>query len=848
MATAQDVLRTVVQLDGAAQYQAGMRGMGDATAAAAQKQQVLMQLQTRQAASLGVLGAGLLGLAGQWTKLAGTMEQSRVAFTTLLKSSDRAKQFVKELQQFAATTTFSFIDTQEAATRMKAYGFEVQQIIPMMRILGDSVAALGGGTEKLNRVMLAFGQIRAKGRMMGEEVRQLTEAGIPVPEILKQQLGLSQKDMNRIGEQGISADKALGALLAGMEKRFGGGMAEQAKTLTGQLVNLSDQADILGASLGDGLAGPVKLAASALSALGKSLNALEPAAKSNIGLAVGLSGAIIAIKGAMLGSSAARIGYNMLLAEQARLETQAAAAASANANSITAGGMAAGASAAKRAGSTWMRYGTGAAATAGRYASGVGAAVSAVDAIANWKLNDTGEKINSLGRTVGYTVGAFVPLVGVATALADVMGKIILAGTPDEGKDAGVPYGVDPGTGQPFATREAAEAYYAQYQAEERMRPTKEMGRFRVMAEDLKARARLAGRGNWRPSEEEVMAEIEARNNSDAGEAFVRDPNFPKIAADYAMREQQRRRNQAAMKSPTQNALEGWGFAGKYAEATGDTKGQIEALQQEAQIRRQIADEALSAASSTQDQDTYNKSIKAYQEELLKALGLENEARKLGSDLATKEADATKQSASDRTSLARAYRGYIEATYGEDSPQAAQAASAERDALNNEASLAWQMGDTARAYELATQAVKTYGDATRDMNEQVNKALGAGSAYVEYLRAIGAEKQADEFERTQMAQGQSALAQSLFAQGDVEGGYRAAAAAERYARSGRNGGLFDNVPYANRALTGATYNAPNVNVTVQNNMDLGDGYRQRESKRIQSDMQQSQYWNTFTVG
>jgi hypothetical protein len=264
-----------------------------------------------------------------------------------------------------------------------------------------------------------------------------------------------------------------------------------------------------------------------------------------------------------------------------------------------------------------------------------------------------------------------------------------------------------------------------------------------------------------------------------------------------------------------------------------------------AQAHREAAQAAWETAASTKDEAEKTKAVGTYREEILKALDLENDARKIGTDLAEKSADATKKEASDRTALASAYRKYVEALYGENSPYASQAVEGERQAFMAESDLALAMGDTARAYDLAAQAVASYTQETRDANNAVQEALNDASAYVDYLRAIGQDKQADLFERGQMAQGQSALAQSLFAAGDVEGGYKAAAAAERYARAGKANGLFGEVPYANRALTTAAYGQQPVTVQINNQFSAGPDYQKRESRRVQADAAQANYYNAF---
>lgn len=96
------------------------------------------------------------------------------------------------------------------------------------------------GTEGIDRLVVALGQIKAKGRLMGDELLQLTEAGIPATEILAQKLHLTADQVQNIGQQGIDANTAIQALLQGMNERFGGMAAKLANTLHGLLSTIKD--------------------------------------------------------------------------------------------------------------------------------------------------------------------------------------------------------------------------------------------------------------------------------------------------------------------------------------------------------------------------------------------------------------------------------------------------------------------------------------------------------------------------------------------------------------------------------------------------------------------------------
>jgi len=130
---------------------------------------------------------GALALVGKnILDTASDMEQAKVAFTTFLGSSDAASKSLKELSDFAKATPFTFPTVVEAAKRLLAYNVEAKDLIPTLKTLGDLSA--GVGTDKLPQLILAFGQVKAATKLTGAELRQFTEAGIPMLQALADEL------------------------------------------------------------------------------------------------------------------------------------------------------------------------------------------------------------------------------------------------------------------------------------------------------------------------------------------------------------------------------------------------------------------------------------------------------------------------------------------------------------------------------------------------------------------------------------------------------------------------------------------------------------------------------------
>ncbi len=195
---------------------------------------------------LAMLGVGV-GAAGAVTagiakplSLAGDMEQSKIAFETMLGSAEKANAFLRDMQKFAATTPFEFPELQENAKLMLAFGFNTQKVMPMLKTVGDTAAGLGAGSEGINRMVRALGQMQAKGRAQTEELMQLQELGVPVNEILQQELGMTAEQIANIGKEGVASSKVIDAVLRGMDKRFGGLMDKQSRSLKGLWSTIKD--------------------------------------------------------------------------------------------------------------------------------------------------------------------------------------------------------------------------------------------------------------------------------------------------------------------------------------------------------------------------------------------------------------------------------------------------------------------------------------------------------------------------------------------------------------------------------------------------------------------------------
>lgn len=192
------------------------------------------------AAAAAVGGFGIAAL-----KAAAGAEQTKVAFETMLGSAENADVFIKQLVNFAKTTPFELKGLEQASKQLLAYGFAQEEVIPNLKSIGDIAA--GVGMDKLPNLIMAFGQVKAATRLTGMELRQFTEAGVPLLDMLAKQFGKpvsAIQEMVSAGEVGFPAVQEALRALTGEGGRFNDLMNKQAKTLGGLWSNLKDAWDI----------------------------------------------------------------------------------------------------------------------------------------------------------------------------------------------------------------------------------------------------------------------------------------------------------------------------------------------------------------------------------------------------------------------------------------------------------------------------------------------------------------------------------------------------------------------------------------------------------------------------
>lgn len=265
-----------------------------------------IEISENMIAGVAGLSAALAGLGAVAVRSAAQMEQTEKAFTTLLKSADLAKDFLAELERFAAATPFELPGLLNASKRLLAFGFSAQQVIPILTAIGDSAAALGMGEEGISRLTTAIGQIQAKAKVSAEEMNQINETGIPAWQLLADTIGTTVPQAMDMASKGmIGGATGVQAILTGMNKQFGGMMAEQSQTLNGMMSNIQDSIGQLSTVVGKEITEAFNLKGAAAefqdtlgeftaiakqSGIGEALRQMVP---TEVGMAIGALAAVI---------------------------------------------------------------------------------------------------------------------------------------------------------------------------------------------------------------------------------------------------------------------------------------------------------------------------------------------------------------------------------------------------------------------------------------------------------------------------------------------------------------------------------------------------------------------------
>ncbi len=172
-------------------------------------------------------------------ELAMQAEQSQIAFEVMLKSADKAKKTMRDIEGFALATPFDTAGLTDNVMLLKGMGIATEDLLPAMKTLGDMSL---GNNEKLKGLSLAFGQVQAKGKLMAQEFNQFAERGINLRQAVANEMQIPVEKFSKAMEDGkVTADIFRNALIELSRTEFGGMMEKQNDTVLGKLNKMQEQ-------------------------------------------------------------------------------------------------------------------------------------------------------------------------------------------------------------------------------------------------------------------------------------------------------------------------------------------------------------------------------------------------------------------------------------------------------------------------------------------------------------------------------------------------------------------------------------------------------------------------------
>lgn len=175
----------------------------------------------------------------------GQTQQLEIAFTTMLKSREKAAKLMSDLTTFAAQTPFGLMDSAKGAKQLLAYGSQAENVVKELRMLGDVAAGTG---QQIGDLVYLYGTLRTQGRAYLMDIRQFAGRGIPIYDELAKVLNTTKDKVNDFVSAGKVGFKEIEQAFKNMTSEgslYGGLMDEQSKSITGRIEQLKDAVDVM---------------------------------------------------------------------------------------------------------------------------------------------------------------------------------------------------------------------------------------------------------------------------------------------------------------------------------------------------------------------------------------------------------------------------------------------------------------------------------------------------------------------------------------------------------------------------------------------------------------------------
>nr|DAU82663.1 MAG TPA: tail tape measure protein [Caudoviricetes sp.] len=243
----------------------------------------IQDLLTRPMMAVGGL-AGVYGLGEFLTKITsirGQFQQMNASIETMI-GKRKGEKLNAELQEFAKISPLEFAPTVSTAQMMLGFGIDADKVPRYLQAIGDIAM---GDTRRFQSLSLAFSQMSAAGKLMGQDLMQMVNAGFQPLQVISEKTGKSIGALKEEMSQGkISAEMVQQAFLDATSE---GGkyykMSETAsKTIPGAIAKLNDSMDLMlndmGQNMEGALVGAIDAASTIVDNIGRIIPVLATAA------------------------------------------------------------------------------------------------------------------------------------------------------------------------------------------------------------------------------------------------------------------------------------------------------------------------------------------------------------------------------------------------------------------------------------------------------------------------------------------------------------------------------------------------------------------------------------------
>ena len=218
---------------------------------------------TRQLALIFSVSA-IEGYVTKLIRVRGEFELQQTALASILQNKDQADKLFGQITELAVRSPFSLRELNQYTKSLAAYQVQYEDLYDTTKMLADVSSGLG---VDMQRLILAFGQVKAANFLRGTEVRQFTEAGLNILGELSKYYSELEGRMISVGEVQEMVTKRM-VSFGDVEEIFkrvtsAGGMfynmqERQAETLAGQWTNLTDSIDVMFNEIGTANDGTLK--------------------------------------------------------------------------------------------------------------------------------------------------------------------------------------------------------------------------------------------------------------------------------------------------------------------------------------------------------------------------------------------------------------------------------------------------------------------------------------------------------------------------------------------------------------------------------------------------------------